>query len=683
MEKNWYKSSFIRNLVDMHIPSGDDMLVNFDGEAYAENMKAAGVDTAFIYASNCLGLCLYPTEYGIRHSEAEKRDVYGSAVEACRKRGINVVGYLNSLATAIGKIHPEWLVSHDGQPNGKHGRYLNCCINTPYRKFFLDIVREMCSKYEIDGLWVDMIGYWTPKMCDCPFCREQFFEKTGHEMPDKVNWYDPVWVELVRFREDSITSYARDIVNTAKTARPGILVELQCAPILSGPYIGLDQNYYAITDCCAGDFYTQRDGCNVISRMLYKLSPNLPFEYMATRCADLSYHTLFKPIEELTAQACAALLYGGSFLFIDAIDPDGGMNADFYKRISVLKDYVEPFTKYVDYEGIALRDVAVYMNFDSFINVSNNNTPYIGHPALSTRLHQINRALSREHIDYDILTRKNIGELQNYKVIILPDLPMLNEEEVAAIREYVNNGGKIYISGMTSLLRNDGVLMDNFMLADVIGADYNGSHEMFPTYIVPVNENKKIFDNYTEKYPHMLNSTQHKITPREGTEVIAKVKLPYSNADNMTDFITALSNPPWTDTDSPSIIKNKFGKGEVIYSSGVIEDSPQRDNLKLFTNLIKSLHSKPRVKITAPDCIDYTIYKRESSYCVGILNHQMENIPALPVYNITVKFNLDKDVTVQKVFKANGRKVKYSVYKNWITFKIKKLELFEMIIIET
>ncbi len=103
---HWYQKSHFRNLVDMHIPSGIGNLENFDAQQYACLMEKAGVDEAYVYASNCLGLCLYPSKVGYRHSITEKRDLFGETVAALRKKGIGVVGYLKSWATEAALMHP-------------------------------------------------------------------------------------------------------------------------------------------------------------------------------------------------------------------------------------------------------------------------------------------------------------------------------------------------------------------------------------------------------------------------------------------------------------------------------------------------------------------------------------------------------------------------------------------------
>ena len=48
-----------------------------------------------------------------------------------------------------------------------------------------------------------------------------------------------------------------------------------------------------------------------------------------------------KDINEILLQAYTAFLCGGSFLFIDAIDPDGGLNVELYKMMAEVKRELE------------------------------------------------------------------------------------------------------------------------------------------------------------------------------------------------------------------------------------------------------------------------------------------------------------------------------------------------------
>lgn len=683
MTKNlWYKNSFIRNLTDMHIPRGDEFLVRFDPEAYAENIAASGASCAYIYASNCLGLCLYPTNHGLRHPEAEKRDLFGLTVSACRRKGLHVVGYLNAWGSFVCDAHPEWSVVNSGGVSMRDSsRYGNPCINSPYRDYFLRIVREMCSAYDIDGLWVDMIGIWEP-VCACESCRKKYFALTSGELPQVINWHDPSFVRYIRFKNDSVSSFAQDIKNAASGVRPEISVGLQCAGLPAGPAVGLGDSYYRAMDYCAGDFYTGHDGVNVISRILYKLTPQLPFEFMTSRCADLSCHTMNKDVRELVLQAYAAYLYGGSFLFIDAIDPDGGMNADFYRSAAKIEAELRPFIPYIDYGEKPLRDIAVYINFDSFIRTADNGRPVSSMSSgnLFGRLHTIGGSLSAEHTDYDILTRRNLGELRDYRAVILSSLAMMSQEEADAFRVYVKNGGNLYISGTTSLLRDDGVLQDNFMLADVIGADYNGTFEIKPNYILPRPGQAPLFGSYTRRYPHMLNDPCCRVLPHEGCEILADVGLPCSDVSDFKTFSSAISNPPRQETDSPALLLHPYGLGKALYSAGLPEESALRDNRKLFAALVGKLAGERRFASDAPEFVDFTVYKGRKRYRIGLLNYQ-ETASPVPLYDVAFTLSLDPSEEVLDVTAAGETPLVYKTDGNRLSVRLSSLTVFELVVV--
>jgi len=106
---NWIKTDLIRGFADMHIPNGEGYLDKYDPAVYAENMKRAGAQAVYIYGSNCLGLTMYPSNVGTRHKAAE-RDIFGETVKECKKRGLHVVGYLNSWNSDMAKKHPDSLL---------------------------------------------------------------------------------------------------------------------------------------------------------------------------------------------------------------------------------------------------------------------------------------------------------------------------------------------------------------------------------------------------------------------------------------------------------------------------------------------------------------------------------------------------------------------------------------------
>ena len=674
---SWYKKELIRNLVDMHIPNGDGYLEKFDPAVYAENIKKSGATVAYIYGSNCLGLCFYPTKIGLRHTQAQ-RDIFGETVKECRKRGLKVVGYLNSWGSFVCDEHPQWAVRFaSGKSKRDTERVGNpCVINKEYQDYFTSLVYEFVSSYKLDGLWVDMIGIWAP-VCYCDACKEQY----KGQLPSVVDLNDPGFAQYHRWRGERVYEYAQAIKSAAKRADPDITISLQGARVKNPFDSGLnDLRYYKIQDYLAGDFYMERTGVNVISRLLYRLSDNLPFEFMVSRCVSLERHTMNKDINELIVQSYAAFMYKGAFLFIDAIDPDGEMNSEFYDDISVISKNLKPYFEYADFDEKPIREIAVLYNFYSGVFAKQNGKPIdeMKGVDLINRLKKIDATLSFANLDYDIITPKNLSELENYKIIVVPSLEMMSREETDAIRDFVLKGGNLYISGVSSLRDDKGNLHGNFMLSDVMGIDYQGEFEVQPSYIAPESEYSYLFGKHTKKYPHMLEEKFVKVLSKGEGKLVAKVSLPVSDTKDHLVFSSAISNPPIVSTDYPAIYENSYGKGKVIYSAGVIEEDQFVSNRELFTNLLKYLLKTERVELFAPKCVDHTVYESEKGLKINLLNSQTL-YPPIPILDIHLKIRVNKKI--KSVSDISGGSMKWKLEGDLLCIDT-DLGVFKLIVVE-
>lgn len=659
---NWFRTDLIRGFADMHIPNREGFLDKYDPAVYAENMKRAGAQAVYIYGSNCLGLSMYPSNVGTRHIAGE-RDIFGQTVAECKKRGLHVIGYLNSWNTDMATNRPDWSVRNSkGVGDYEISRFgCPCPNNDEYVEYFLTRVKELVSNYDIDGFWADMVGVWTP-VCFCESCQRKYREKYGRELPRTINFNDPEFVEYLHFKSAFVAEYTQKIRDTVKSIKPEVTVAIQSAPIRNPNRIGAaDPRFYSASDYLSGDFYTDREGVNVFSRIYYRMSENLPFEYMTSRCRGLAYHTMNKDVEELTAQAFAAIMNKGAFFFIDAVDPDGCFNADLYTGLSKLTEEITPYLAYADYEEQPLRDVAVYYNFNSVVAEGQDGAcvDTMNTDSFNNRLKRIAQALNTVHVDYDIITKKNLDSIANYKVLILPALDMLSVEECDALRVYIRNGGRAYISGKTSLKDISGRKQANFMLSDVLGLDYEGVFPFAPNYMAPVDAYKDLFGGYSRKYPHMMDNALLKVRATSG-ETLATVTLPISSREDFHVYSSALSDPPITETAYPAIHENTYGSGRVIYCAGNLEDHILPDHIKLFGSLVlRLLNGEAAVTLTAPPCVDHTVFRGENHLRVYLLNYQ-SFFPPIPITDIPFSIDL-AGRTVKNVTDISGGKVSWTV----------------------
>ena len=647
----WYKRNQIRNLVDMHIPNGEGYLEKFDPATYAENVKKSGATCAYVYSCNCLGLCFYPTKIGLRHKEAE-RDIFGETVKECRKRGLDVVGYANTWATFVADEHPEWqVVRHDGTRKRDKERFGTPCVNNDeFVKYMCDRSYELVSSYKLDGFWLDMVGIAGP-ICQCEACKEKYEKQFGRAIPTVLDRNSKETYDYFNFKVEAVRKYLRAIEAAVKRADPDIPVIIQSANAAKHALSYGTNAVFEVSEFLSGDFYTDRPGVNVTCRMLYKATNNLPFEFMTSRCVSLERHTMNKDINELINQSYAALMYKGAFLFIDAIDPDGEMNGDFYDDISVISKNMEKYVPYIDFEEKAIRDVGVYYNFMSWLPHEEVSDPGVLRKEknlLYGDLTKLDNILSASHIDYELIGKKDIADIKNYKTMIFPNLTALGEDEIEAIREYIANGGTAYISGKTSLYDDSTGNRGNFMLSDVLGVDYNGTFEIKPAYLAPTEEGqaRKLFGKHTRKYPHMLEENIVKVTPNDEGTVLATVTLPIGDVKNNIVFSSAISDPPINYTDYPALFEHKYGKGRVIYSAGFIEVDPMPDSAQLLTSIINDLVGEYRVVLEAPKCVDFTAYEKENYMTLHLLNSQ----------NIYPPIRIDTELITAKITLC-GKKV--------------------------
>lgn len=676
----WFSSSQIRNLVDMHIPNGEGYLEKFDPVKYAENVKRSGATTAYIYSSNCLGLCFYPTKVGLRHKEAE-RDIFGETVKECRKRGLKVVGYTNTWATFVADKHPEWNVRYaDGSCKRDKLRFGTPCVNNDeFIEYVAAQSRELVSSYKLDGYWLDMVGIAAP-VCYCDSCKRKYYARFGRELPTELDPNSKEFYEYLEFKTEAVGEYLRRVKEAVKEADNDITVAFQTASAAKHALSYGTAACFEHSEYCSGDFYTERTGVNVICRMLYKATNQLPFEFMTSRCVSLERHTMNKNIYELLIQSYCAMMHKGAFLFIDAIDPDGEMNAEFYDDISLISKECEKYIPYITYDDKALRDVAVFYNHLSDIPESDEKMS-IGELRgfyLYDRLRNVDKKLSEAHIDYDLISSRNISELGNYKAVILPALSVLAESEAEAIRKYVADGGCLYVSAKTSLRNEKGEKKSNFMLSDVLGVDYCGQFDIKPNYLSPVEEDKAVFAKHTRKYPHMLEERMVKVVPNSEGKVLATVTLPIGDVSDNLVFSSAISDPPINFTSFPAIFEHSYGKGRVIYCAGELEQDPMPDSAQLFVSLIDRLTGKRSVELHAPTCVEHTAYSKEDQITVHLLNNQAV-YPPIKIADLSIELDIG-DKAVKEIRDISGGVCEWSVLDGRLTVHT-DLEIYKLIVV--
>ncbi|MDW7658143.1 MAG: beta-galactosidase trimerization domain-containing protein [Bacillota bacterium] len=656
----WFKHSYWRNLVDMHIPDWNpDFMAHFSPEQYAANMLTAEVDASELYTGNCLGICFWPTKAGHMHAGLKGRDIVGSTLQLLQNENMFTLAYFNIWSRWAFDTHPDWrLLRINGTnttqlPGGKKSRFGQCCLNSPgYRAYLKAQMEDLANQYDFDGAWIDMLG-WFGTVCCCPDCRRRYYDETGREIPETINWFDPDWVLFQRKREAWLADLAHLISSILRTLKPDISITFNCAAWQRGWTDGNTQSFFNESDYLAGDFYGNSLMYSTICKFLNNASQNRPIEFMTSRCVSLRDHTTTKTSEELEFSAYGSFAHNGAFVFIDAINPDGTMNDKLYADMGALHRKLKKFQIELAPDAVLLRDVSYLFNFESFINPKANGISIrdmaegkyaetiSGSPR--AKMMNISKLMIADHLAFDLTCLKQLDEAaQESQLIVVPNQYVMLEEELTKLQDFVSQGGSLLITGQSGQVDREGNRLSDFAHAAMSGVHLLGETAEDVTYLRPMPGFEALFTGYDEKYPMSVDRPAALVRIDEDVQVIARLTLPWSHSQEIHHFGSAISNPPGIDTDYPALTLHPYGSGQVMYLSVPLEEIEFEAQQQIFTGLMRYLIKKPvLIQTNAPSWLELLVYadKERNSYLIYALKI-METYYEGSVQNVEISVRL-------------------------------------------
>ena len=687
----WYKSSTWRNLIDMHIPDWNpEFLTEFSPEAYVQAMTDAKVDASIVYTGNCLGMCFWPTKVGHMHQGLKGRNINAETIKALHGKNLNVIVYYNIWNRWAYDTYPSWRMV---KPNGRStleysdnnlSRYGQCCMNSEgYRQFVKSQIKDLCESFTCDGLWIDMIGF-NATVCCCGSCRDKYLAETGCEIPKVVDWNNPEWVRFVRSRERWFDDFTRMIQETAHAVNPKLSLAFQSASMLLGWGGAVSQSFLDRSDYLAGDFYGPPMQYSVICKYMNNLTRNRPMEFMTSRCYDLIYHTTTRSENELRMSALGAFAHNAAFVFIDAIDPVGTIDGNFYRLMGRVKEQVKPYERAVSPDAVMLSDVAFYRNHASAYNPGQNGDLLRNADTyfdVLSGLQRIGTTMARNHILFDIIGQPQLGNLSRYPAIVLTEQYVLSDDEIGAFRRYVAEGGNLIVTGESGMNDMNGNRLTDFALADVLGVRFKGQTKENSTYIAPTAAGQVHFVENSVKYPLSLAGRQFIVEADNGVQTLATITLPYSSSDEIYKFGSAISNPPASTTQHPSITLNTYGKGQAMYIASPLENEKLRPQRQTFASLVRRMCT-PRLSTNAPEWLEIIAFRDAKNKRYQLtFNNISDNEQGLVARDVHVTLAMPEQVTSVREA-ASNKAVAYEQKDGKLTIAIDELCDFAMLLME-
>jgi hypothetical protein len=705
-----YDRTFRRTLLDMHIPDWDPaFLSQYDPEALADLYAKSHLSGVLMYCKSHVGLNYWPAPVGAIHPAAANRDLVGELYQALRARGIAPAAYHTVVFDnwAV-ENHPEWaivpastLTGYDMHLFGP--RYGTACVNNAeYRAYEHAQIAGLLERYDFDALWVDMV-FWTA-VCVCDRCRQRYRAEEGEEIPLVVDWKSPTWARFQAARERWLEEMTVGIFEVVHQVRPGLPVTHNLNPGTHGWFPAQKADWARYDSFASGDIYGGKDEQLVISKLMLHVGQQQPAEFMTTRTVDLHHHTALKSEHMMLVEALATTAHGGAFLFIDAINPRGTVNPGVYERIGRVFGETARYESFLG--GTPVEDVAIYYSDDSRVFPADNGLPL---PDAINRKGELPhllgvtgaaRQLQHAHIPFGVITRSELGNLGRYRVVVLPDVLRMDDEELEAFRSYVAHGGHLYASGRTSLLGIDGVLRTDFGLADVFGAHVIGTEEGSGLHL---RANSPLLAEavFPESYlghgfgwgdPNGQTSRPALNMPRLSTDyegvALATLNLPYAypspGSRGAHDFASIHSSPPWEDLDNPTIVEHNFGQGRSVYCVVPIETDFTEAGSQVFSALIGALLGAPTLGSDAPPDVWITVFDQpeHNRVVVSALCYSTETRPAPFPLSFSLRLAPPRRCTLVRVATTGADVPFVTDGEGTVSVSIAAFDLFTMYVLE-
>lgn len=666
---------------------------NFDPDFWLGYFKKVHADAACLSAGGVVAY--YPTQIPLQHRSLwlGDSDPFGYLVKGCRDMNMSVIARTDPHATweNVNKIHPDWI---QVMANGEKRRHWSnpelwvTCAFGPYNFDFMnDVHHEIMDLYEIDGIFSNR---WAGHgICYCEHCQKNFRTFSGLELPkseDRLDLIYQKWDEwrIVRLRELWLMwdTTIRDVKSTSRFIPNGFPDKI-------------------VTGAQSDIFFTDHQA----------RSGMIPPWSNGKRAKELIATMGMKPLGGIFSVGIEE-----KYRWKDSVQNEAevrvwvaegtanNMRPWFAKFSGVLYDQrwlgtVERiYAWHYEHENY-LRNTRSLANV-AMVYSEQTERNYGGKAWQNhSDWHDLGmyQALIEARIPFDMVNDRLLGaeHLESYKLLILPNIAALSDEQCRQLQQFVQNGGSIVATFETSLYDENGVQRKDFGLADMFGVSYAGSIDgpMKNSYLKLNSEPDSatyhsVLDGLEDAFRTINGVWRLNINPK------ISFPSPITLIPSYPDLPMEHVYPLQPDTDIRELYLREIGKGRVAYIPWDIDrtfwDVLNVDHGRLITNIFNwTLEEAKPVEVKGPGVLDITIWKQTQSLTVHLVNFTNPMMMKGPIRElipvdeqmVTIKIPSGSSVHSVKLL-VSGEIPKYEFSKGLLKLKVASILDHEVIAVD-
>ena len=625
----------------------------FNKEQFQNALKAGHIDSITVFSKCHHGWSYHPTKANEMHPTL-KFDLLGAQLEACKEIGVNAPVYISAgFDEKDFRKHPEWrwVVTDDEARQKEYENEVHfhqLCFNTKYLDVLCSQIEEVMVKYNPCGIFLDIIS---PKICYCESCKNDM-KTLGLDVNNNA--------DREKMSQIVFNKYLEATNNAVRKHSETATIFHNQGHIPKGDHRFIEKNTHLELESLptGGWGYDHFPLSAAYTRTL----KDVEFLGMTGKF----HHSWgefggFKHPNALIYEAALSIMNGAGCSVGDQLHPSGEMNMATYNLIGKAYSLVEEKEPWlIDAKNTA--DIAVL----SAEAITGNRDVKADTGA--------NRMLLESNYLYNFIDETM--SLDNYRLLILPDVEGISEEFTEKVKAFLNNGGKV-IATAKSIVKENKFTLD-------FGAEYLGENEFKPTYSVPHYET---VNGDTE---YLMRAEFNKFKVNSG-EIVASMQNPYFNR-TLEHFCSHAHTPNNPEETFPGTVINK----NIAYIGWDIFSAYAIHGHLCFKELFKAILEKmlgddKTVSVNIPDkaVVTYTYQEKEQRNMLHLLYAHTtvrgENTEVIedtvPLYNVkcSVKYNKNpRKVTLQ----PQNEEIPFEFINGEVKFTVPEVDIHAMVVIE-
>ncbi|MDD4109480.1 MAG: hypothetical protein PHH93_12250, partial [Prolixibacteraceae bacterium] len=281
--------------------------------------------------------------------------------------------------------------------------------------------------------------------------------------------------------------------------------------------------------------------------------------------------------------------------------------------------------------------------------------------------------------------------LKKYPVLYLANIPVLSDERIQNIKDYVRDGGSLIASYSTTRFDDEGNLLPRFELEDLLKVKplkpEGEIADIIESYRAMVGGPNDLYLKTSEKGASYFNpDNRDKLYPLfyyEPVEVL-------DGAEVLMNIVTGHDRKPVL----PGIVMSEYGKGRVIYCSSTIESLYNSEGPDIVGELIKNIvqiaGSEAPYSLDAPASLISNLTTKENIMVLHMTNWTGNKFEKpwrneyylAPVENVKLKIRIPDDKKVKSVSTVVKTKYKKHLKGKILEITLPKVEAYQALVIE-